>query len=194
MTHHSPMSAQKTSQNIHVPDLSGTCAAFCAGFFAKKPKEINDVPDVPGSKATPFACVRAHAHAKNTAQILPPHGYIPRHIRHIRHIVDFYRKNGKKGGTVSGTTQTNPAHAGPAAQAATTRVIRCTPENAKQVQQLVKADPQLHALVQSLQAQGLFPGLRAITFTLTGTPDHCAKGLQAIAESAAQPKNDAAPC
>ncbi len=61
----------------------------------------------------------------------------------------------------------------------TTRTITTTPDNAKQVQQLVKADPQLHALVQSLQAQGLFPGLRAVTFHLTGTPEHCAQGLDA---------------
>ena len=60
-----------------------------------------------------------------------------------------------------------------------TRTINTTPDNAKQVQQLVKADPQLHALVQSLQAQGMFPGLRAVTFHLAGAPEHCAQGLAA---------------
>ena len=30
---------------------------------------------------------------------------------------------------------------------------------------------------------GQAPGLRAVSFTLTGTPEHCAKGLQAWADS-----------
>lgn len=85
---------------------------------------------------------------------------------------------------MSGTSPSNPAHAAHPVQTTTTRTIRCTPDNAKDVQHLVKTDPQLHALVQSLQAQGMFPGLRAVSFTLTGPPEHCAKGLQAVADSA----------
>ena len=84
---------------------------------------------------------------------------------------------------MNGTNHPNPAqHPGQPAQLAS-RTIRTTESNAKQVQQLVKADPQLHALVQSLQAQGLFPGLRAVTFHLTGTPEHCAHGLAAWGQS-----------
>lgn len=60
------------------------------------------------------------------------------------------------------------------------RVIRCTPENGAQFQRVVRAWPELHALVQSLQAQDLFPGLRAATITLTGSAEHCAKGLAAL--------------
>lgn len=48
------------------------------------------------------------------------------------------------------------------------KVIRCTPENAKEIQDLVKTTPALLNLVQSLQAQNLFPGLRALQITLTG--------------------------
>lgn len=58
--------------------------------------------------------------------------------------------------------------------------IHCTPENAARFQQAVRAWPQLHALVQSLQAQNLFPGLRAAQITLTGSAEHCAKGLAAL--------------
>jgi len=107
------------------------------------------------------------------------HGHTPRHIRHIRHIVDFIEKKEKKGGTVSGTNKTNPAQAqNPGATRS--RTIACTPENAAQMQQVVKAWPELHALVQSLQAQDLFPGLRAMQIKLTGTPEHLAKGLGAL--------------
>lgn len=180
------MHAQNAHQNHHVPGSSGTCAGLCAGFFGKKPNEINDVPDVPAK--TPTFLMRAHAHAsaKTATHFLPPHGYIPRHIRHIRHILVFKRKNGKKPGTQPGTTFQNPAHhpflvKTPRPMA--TRTIQTTPDNAKQVQQLVKADPQLHALVQSLQAQGMFPGLRAVTFHLAGTPEHCAQGLASWGQS-----------
>lgn len=59
------------------------------------------------------------------------------------------------------------------------RTIRCTPENAKEVQQLVKSDAELHGLVQELQAQGMFPGLRGLEFTFTGDENTLAKGLGA---------------
>lgn len=60
------------------------------------------------------------------------------------------------------------------------RTIRCTPENGAQMQKVVRAWPELHALVQSLQAQDLFPGLRAVQITLTGSAEHCAQGLAAL--------------
>lgn len=58
--------------------------------------------------------------------------------------------------------------------------IRCTPDNGAEFQRAVRAWPELRALVQSLQAQDLFPGLRAARITLTGSPEHCAKGLAAL--------------
>jgi hypothetical protein len=76
----------------------------------------------------------------------------------------------------------------------TTRTIKTTPENAKEVQQLVKNDPALLALVQSLQASGLFPGLRALSFTITGTPERCAQGLAAWGPAASPTEPQEAPC
>ena len=63
-----------------------------------------------------------------------------------------------------------------------TRTIRCGEHNAKEFQQIVKTTPALLSLVQSLQAQGVFPGLRAMTITLTGAPETVAKGLAAWPE------------
>lgn len=60
------------------------------------------------------------------------------------------------------------------------KTIRCTPENAAQFQQVVRAWPELHALVQGLQADDLFPGLRGLQITLTGSAEHCAQGLDAL--------------
>lgn len=63
------------------------------------------------------------------------------------------------------------------------KVIRCTPDNAAEMQRMVKAWPQLHALVQNLQAQNLFPGLRGLTVTLTGSEQFVAKGLAAVTQT-----------
>ena len=60
------------------------------------------------------------------------------------------------------------------------KTIACTPANAAQMQRLVKAWPELHALVQHLQAQELFPGLRGLSITLTGSDEHVARGLGAL--------------
>ena len=65
------------------------------------------------------------------------------------------------------------------------RRIACTAENAKEVQALVKADADLLNLVQQLQAQtaadgrSMFPGLRAMVFTIEGDEQTLAKGLGA---------------
>lgn len=59
------------------------------------------------------------------------------------------------------------------------RTIKCTPENAKEFQALVKNDPELLSLVRSLQEQNLFPGLRAMSITITGDEETLAKGLAA---------------
>jgi len=63
-----------------------------------------------------------------------------------------------------------------------TALIRCTPENAKKFQEVVKTWPQLHDLVKSLQEQNLFPGLRDMQITLTGDDETIAKGLDALIE------------
>jgi hypothetical protein len=76
----------------------------------------------------------------------------------------------------------------PAAPLAT-RTIRCTPDNAREMQQVVKNWPELHALVQSLQEQDMFPGLRGLTVTLTGPESFVGKGLGALIPENA-PKRD----
>lgn len=76
------------------------------------------------------------------------------------------------------------------------RVICCTAENAPQVRAVVKAWPQLHGLVQQLQAGGIFPGLRSLEFTLRGTPEFREQGLDALLPSGsdAAPGEGGGPC
>lgn len=61
------------------------------------------------------------------------------------------------------------------------KVITCSRENQKDMAAAVKAWPELHAWVQHLQSQDLFPGLRAMRITLTGSDQFVAQGLGAIA-------------
>lgn len=76
-------------------------------------------------------------------------------------------------------------------------VIRCTPENAGEMRALVQRWPELNDLVKGLQAQGLFPGLRALRITVTGSESQVAKGLAGVmpqnAASAAQTTEEIAP-
>ena len=65
----------------------------------------------------------------------------------------------------------------------TSRVIRCTEANAADFRALVNGWPELKALVQHLQAQDLFPGLRGMQVTLTGTPEWVGQGLAVLGAS-----------
>ena len=60
------------------------------------------------------------------------------------------------------------------------KVIRCTEANAAEFAALVNGWPELKALVRSLRADDLFPGLRGLQVTLTGAPEWVAQGLAAV--------------
>lgn len=62
------------------------------------------------------------------------------------------------------------------------KVIRCTEANAAEFAALVNGWPELKALVRSLRADDLFPGLRGLQVTLTGAPEWVAKGLAAVGD------------
>lgn len=114
-----------------------------------------------------FPCVRRRARGikkQNTFR-----KYIPLHILHILHIPSKSMTYPKKD---AARMNAHPAQ--------DKRTIRCTPENAAQMQQVVKHWPELHDLVKGLQDQGVFPGLRALQITLTGPADQVAQGLSAL--------------
>lgn len=60
------------------------------------------------------------------------------------------------------------------------KVIRCTEENAPEFKQALRDWPELGTLCRDLMAQGVFPGLRGLQITLTGSPEGVAQGLGAI--------------
>lgn len=51
------------------------------------------------------------------------------------------------------------------------RVIHCTPDNVAEVRALVRRWPTLNTLVETLQAKDLFPGLRSLQITITGSEE-----------------------
>ncbi|MGQ3055165.1 MAG: hypothetical protein ACT6S0_25535 [Roseateles sp.] len=64
---------------------------------------------------------------------------------------------------------------------AVTRVIRCDESNAAEFAAMVNDWPELKALVRTLRAVDLFPGLRGMQVTLTGAPEWVSKGVAAVA-------------
>ena len=174
-----------TKTLIFVPGVPGLCRALCRDFH-------------------PCAgCAGSITHArmrKNSATPTPHKRVLPRictrHTRHTRHMLDSYTYFSHTPGTTPGTPGTDAPRARllpiflfrkevmeeNQTQPLAKRVIRCTQDNAREMQQAVKAWPELHALVQSLQAQDLFPGMRGLTITLTGSAELVGKGLAAVAE------------
>lgn len=80
---------------------------------------------------------------------------------------------------MSGTNPLNPAQTKTGASSPSKTIV-CTQENAAEFQKVVRAWPELRALVQGLQADNLFPGLRAMRITLTGSAEQRAQGLAAL--------------
>ena len=178
-----------------VPDVPGLCRALCRVFRS-----------CAGCAGSPIGVRVTH---KRKTTHTKKHGLMciyTRHTRHTRHMLDSYTFFHITPGTRYGTPGTDtPMHAPdsliyslkgkkmgetPKALApATSRTIRCTPENAGEMQQMVKQWPELHALVQQLQAQNLFPGLRSLSVTLTGPQSFVDGGIDAVNQLNA-PKRD----
>lgn len=63
-----------------------------------------------------------------------------------------------------------------------TRVFTPAPETAGEFRAVIRAWPELHALVQQLQAVNLFPGLRGLQIAVTGAPGTLDAGLVAAVQ------------
>ena len=174
-------------QTAHsVPGVPGLCRALCRVF--------RSCAGCAGSFALSRVCARGRKPTPNTRS----HAHVyTRHTRHTRHRLDSYTFFHTSPGTASGTPGTDTLAHAPnsfihsfeskkmeetpkACAPAATRTIRCTPDNARDMQQMVKQWPELHALVQDLQAHNLFPGLRGLSVTLTGPQEFVAGGIGAI--------------
>lgn len=77
------------------------------------------------------------------------------------------------------------------------KTIRCTEDNLPEFKQALHDWPELNSLCRDLIAQGVFPGLRSMQITLSGSPEIVAQGLGAIpaliAAKASQTKSETQP-
>jgi len=164
-----------TQKPHFVPGVPGLCRALCRVFRS----------------CAGCAGSITHARTRKTKTTNTPHKrahmrIYTRHTRHTRHIVDIYTYFSHTPGTHPGTPGTRARSPlffnlkKKMMEKTQSKTIRCTPENAAEIQRMVKNWPQLHNLVQDLQAQNLFPGLRGLSITLTGAPSFVAGGVTAV--------------
>lgn len=184
------------TQNAHfVQRVQGLCRALCRVFHS--------CAGCAGSIAVSRACARR---AKPTPHKRTHAHTYTLHTLHTLHTLDSYTYFHASPCTDACTPCTDTLAHAPnsfihsfeskkmeetpkACAPAATRTIRCTPDNARDMQQMVKQWPELHALVQDLQAHDLFPGLRGLSVTLTGPQEFVAGGIGAINQLNAQKRD-----
>lgn len=127
-----------------------------------------------GMCGIPRYVTRECANAVNPTSQKRAYAYSIPHIPHIPH-TPYESTTYKK--VIPHIHTAHTAHPSPIETFEEKAVIRCNAENAGEVRALVRRWPELNALVESLQEQGVFPGLRALQITLTGSAEQVAKGL-----------------
>lgn len=149
-----------------------TCAgpSLCRNPCRILCRQLRRVSDVSGDVNKARGCVRMRAKNQMQKHLIPKPS-----IRHTRH-ADTSLLNQSLTEKIRGTGKDTDG-----TDSQSTCTIRCTPENAKEFQATVRHWPELHSLVKDLQAQNLFPGLRAMQITLTGPEKWVGKGLGALA-------------
>ena len=173
-----------TAAAITRPVLCGMCGTCAVCLCGIKPAWILGCAVCAVSTATRAGGRANGHHAQNTQnKTALSHGTDTAHTAHTAHPLRIKHLHDRHTAHPYPTYRTKEKMTEKQAKA----VIRCTPENAAEVRDLVKRWPELDSLVRGLQAQGMFPGLRALQITLTGSEEQVAKGLAGVmAESAPQ--------
>lgn len=124
------------------------------------------------------ACTRMHAGACMCVCLHSAHSAHSAHLIHIKHL--HQRHGAHIAAHHAAHLSTAPFLKEEEMEEEKKRVIACTPENAAQMKRVVQGWPQLHGLVKQLQAADLFPGMRAMQITLTGSAEFVGQGLDAL--------------
>lgn len=138
--------------------LCGMCGVLCGVLCGMKSNEINDVRYVRYRSHFPMqararACRRRRAHPRK--HIHPAHTAHTAHLNKNNSLEEF--------DTAQDTAQIHLIPHNPMNTTSSTAVtLVCTRENAAEFRELIKAWPELGAVVEVLQEQNLFPGLRAM--------------------------------
>ena len=159
-----------------VPGVPGLCRALCRAFHSCAGCAGSPI----GGRAREVAA-QTPMHKKTLLRIYTPGTPGTPGTPHINQPLTQ-----KQSGTTSGTPGTNNLirfkneRLKMEKSQITTRRISVTQDNAADARAMVRRWPALDSLVQSLQAQGMFPGLRAMQITLTGHDEWVGKGLGAV--------------
>lgn len=163
------------------PELCAMCGNVCGMVCAVKSlifKVCAPCALSPFTGVQAGACTHMHAGVRMCVHVHGAHSAHSAHLIHINHLRAYVAA--QHAALHSAHLSTPPFLKEIEMEEEKKRVIPCTPENAAEVRAAVKAWPQLQSLVKSLQDGGHFPGLRAMTFTLTGSAEFVGKGLGAL--------------
>ena len=165
---------------IH-PNLCAMCGNLCGMVCAIKSlifKGCALCALSPYTGVQAGACTHMHAGACMCVHLHGAHSAHSAHLIHIKHL--RIRHGAHIAAHHAAHISTTPFLKEKEMEEEKKRVIGCTPENAAQMKRVVQGWPQLHGLVKQLQAADLFPGMRAMQITLTGSADYVAQGLDAL--------------
>jgi hypothetical protein len=154
------------------PNLCGVCGMPCAIMCGVKSLIYMGCAACAASFAVSHAGVRVcrRAHVRTPVRLYPAHTAHTAHANAHAGLRVFARR------TTSPTRCTKEMMYCPPVK----KTIRCTEENLPEFKQALRDWPELSTLCRDLIAQGVFPGLRSLQITLTGTPKGVAHGLGSI--------------
>ena len=163
------------------PGMCAMCGNVCGNVCAIKSLILNGCVLCALSTYTGVqagACTHMHA---GVCMCVRLHGAHSAHGAHLIHIKHLRERHGAHIAAPHGAHHsTTPFLKEEEMDEEKKRVIGCTPENAAQMKRVVQGWPQLHGLVKQLQAAELFPGMRALQITLTGSAEFVGQGLDAL--------------
>ncbi len=169
------------SSVINRPDLCAMCGKVCGMVCAIKSlifKGCALCAPSPFTGVRAGACTHMHAGVRMCVHVHAAHSAHSAHLIHINHL---HHRHGAQDAAHHGAhLSTTSFLKEEEMEEEEKRVIACTPENAGQMKRVVQGWPQLHGLVKQLQAADLFPGMRAMQITLTGSAAFVGQGLDAL--------------
>ena len=163
------------------PDLCAMCGNVCGMVCAIKLLILKGCVLCALSTYTGVqagACTHMHAGVCMCVRLHAAHSAHGAHLIHINHL--RIRHGAHIAAHHAAHHSTTPFLKEEEMEEEKKRVIGCTPENAAQMKRVVQGWPQLHGLVKQLQEADLFPGLRAMQITLTGSAEFVGQGLDAL--------------
>ena len=162
-------------------DLCAMCCNLCGMVCAIKSLIFKGCAPCALSALTGVqagACTHMHAGACRCVHVHDAHSAHSAHLIHINHL--RHRHGAQDAAHHGAHLSTTSFLKEEEMDEEKKRVIACTPENAGQMKRVVQGWPQLHGLVKQLQAADLFPGMRAMQITLTGSAAFVGQGLDAL--------------